>query len=137
MASILGLLNYAMLGGMVFGAGVAGYNTSQNSCDAVRHAVDTLKQAKTLKDKWDQAIIDTKTLDMTLLNEITQNYTQIEYNQNQLALIQKKARTNKLVIVVLGFVAIIILFFYLLFKYYNSNIKKMMIMTTTTMAKKS
>jgi predicted small integral membrane protein len=118
----LALLNYALLGGMVFGAGVAGYNNAENSCQAVKSAVETLKQAKEVQDKWTNAISNIDVLDLETVQAITENYTQIEILQNQIVAAQNHAKKTKIIVVALGITSILILFFYLLYRYLNTRI---------------
>lgn len=122
-ASTLSVLNYMMLAGMVGGAGIAGYNNSQNSCEAVKNAVDILKKAKEAQTNWNYALTQEDIIDKKTINQITQNYLDIEKYQNKITEAQNKSKRNKQIIVALGFIVIFILFFYLLYRYFNTRIK--------------
>jgi hypothetical protein len=124
LALALKYTNYLLLGGMVFGAGVAGYNNAENSCQAVKSAVETLKQAKDVQDKWKDAISNIDVLDLETVQKITEKYTQIEILQNQIVEAQNHAKKTKIIVVALGITSILILFFYLLYRYLNTRIRR-------------
>lgn len=119
----LALLSHALLGGMVFGAGVAGFNNAQNSCEASKSAVETLKNAKIIRDKWDNALVNLQVLDMETVSEITKYYILIENYQKQIVQAQNEAKKTKIIVVALGFTIIFILYFTLLYKYFKGKIR--------------
>lgn len=123
LAASLQILNYMMLAGIGVGAGVAGYNNSQNSCEAVKNAVEILKKAKDVQTNWNNALSDTETINKMTISQITQNYLEIEKYQNKIAEAQQNSKKNKRIIVALGFSVIFILFFYLLYRYFNTRIQ--------------
>ena len=117
------IFNLLLLAGMGVGAGVAGYNNAENSCNAVKNAVSTLKKAKALQDQWRDALANVEALDIATVQKITDNYTQIEILQNSIIEAQAHAKKTKAIVVSLGLSVIIVLFFYLLYRYFNKKIK--------------
>lgn len=124
-------LGYLLLGGMVLGSGIAGYNNADNACQSVQNAVETLKEAKKAKDKWVDVISSEKGIDQQIINDITEHYTQIALRQKKIQEAQSNSKKTKTIIIGLGLAFIFILFFFLLYRYFYTRIRHI---TSTTKA---
>lgn len=122
MATFGAILNGLFIGGMVFGAGVAGYNNADNACQAVKNAVDTLVEAQKAKKNWSTALQDTELITQQTLGDITHNYEQIAILQNNIKEAQAQSKKFKAIIISFGLTVIFVLFFYLLYRYYRRRI---------------
>lgn len=129
MATFGAILNGLFIGGMVFGAGVAGLNNANNACQAVKNAVDTLKEAKKAKTNWNNALEKTTIIDIETVNKITENYTNIASYQKSIQEAQAESKKIKAIIIALGLTVIFVLFFYLLYRYYRTKINHVKIMS--------
>lgn len=110
------------IGGMVLGSGVAGYNNAGNSCNAVKSAVETLKEAHKAKTSWDNALLESGKLNENLFRNVTANYTNIATQQQEIKKAQSHSKVTKIIVISLGLSVIVVLFFSLLYRYYTRRL---------------